>query len=173
MRIGVGIDPGYENCGLVWMDLTARRIVDHQTIHTARAKTLTKRMFLLHRELALALSRRGVEAVGYESPYRVGKAKQVAHKTNYNPLLLMLVVGHIQSLCWEHGIVLYEHEPGEVKRAVVPGRGAGSADKAQVRRAVEAIYGLKLSEHEADAAGAATVTCRKWSLDRRLAEAQA
>lgn len=172
MRIGVGIDPGYENCGIVWMDLVARRIVDHQTIHTARAKTLTKRMYLLHRELALALSRRGVEAVGYESPYKTGKAKQVAGKTNYNPLLLMMVVGHIQSLCWQAGIALYELEPSEVKRGVVPGR-SGSAEKDQVRRAVESIYGLRLNEHEADAAGAATVTARKWALDRRIAEAQA
>lgn len=170
--LGLGIDVGYENCGLSYLDVRQRRVVDHQTLHTSRSRDLTTRFYLLNRALSLALSRPALVFVGYESPFKTGKAKQMSGDANYNPLLLMRVVGQIESLAYERGLALYEWEPQKLKAGVI-GKGGGRADKEQVRNAVERMYGIRMNEHEADATAAVTVSLRRWQLEQRLAETNA
>lgn len=154
------------------MELSTNRIVDHATIHTARSEALSDRLQRVHQQLSLVISRKGVVVVGFESPLRVGKAKQTQGKTNYNPLILCIVSGYVQSLGWERGLPVYCHEPQDVKRAVL-GKGGGAGSKADVRKAVLSITGLALNEHEADAVATVLRTARMWHLERRIKDAHA
>lgn len=165
--IGVGIDPGYENCGICCMDLRKYKVLDYFTIETPRTEDLRDRLYLVHRELSLVINRPGVAVVGYESPYRVGKLKQKQRKSNYNPLILCRVAGYIESICWEREIPVYDFEPPDVKKAVMGPRG-GSAEKSQVRDAVEKLTGFSMGEHEADAAATGYATARRYRLESRL-----
>lgn len=155
----LGIDLGYEFCGVSYVD-TLGRLQNRYTIQTPRKDAIEHRLELVHQQLDLAIGSPGVVAVGYEDPYRTGKAKQKSGQTNYNPMLLMLIGGYVQSLCWKASLRCYPAEPQMLKRGVV-GKGASHATKEQVRRAVEIITGIRMNEHEADATAAAIVTARK------------
>lgn len=170
--LGIGVDVGYESCGAAVMDVYSQKVVDHLTIHTPRTKTLSERLCLVHQELSLLISRSHVVVVGFESPFKTGKAKQTQGKTNYNPLILCQVAGYVQSLGWERGLPVYANEPQDVKKAVL-GPGGGTASKEEVRRAVLRITGLRLNEHEADAVATLFRTVRRWRIECRVMEAQA
>lgn len=166
-ELALGIDLGFEFCGLSYVGMASRKVIDPFTVVTPRRLRLIDRLQLVHQQLSLAIRRRGVVAVGYESPLRVGKVKQKERQTNFNPMVLSRIAGYIESLCWDAGIPVYELEVRDCKVAVVPG-GTGSSTKNEVREAVLKLSGLNLDSHSADATGAAFGTARRFAIDRRL-----
>lgn len=166
IRLALGIDPGFASCGVAYTDVSTRRLVDFLVIETP-IEELGLRLPKVHRELALAIKRPGIVAVGYEDQLRVGKAKTARGQTNANPLVLARVQGYIESLAWELGLPVYAHEPGEVKVSVL-GPGNRSATKRQVREGVYRFTGRRMNEHAADAVGASWATARRYGFDSRI-----
>ena len=167
IQLALGFDPGFASCGLAYTNVRTRQLVDHCVIETPPSQALALRLRLIHQQIALAVKRPGVVAVGYENQLRVGKAKAAEGQTNANPMILARVQGYIESLAWELGLPVYDHEPGDVKVAAL-GPGARSANKRQVREGVFRLTGQWLSEHAADACGASWATARRFSVESRL-----
>lgn len=162
---GIGIDLGYANCGLACIDLSARQIVNYMTIETARTKLLNDRLRLIHDAIRTQLSVKNIKAVGYEHPLRTAAGKAKRNQTSSSSLILHIVLGHIQSLCWTLGLQLEGFEPQEVKKAVM-GSGGAMADKSQIRHMVKVLTGFAMNEHEADATATAfALTQRLTKLD--------
>ena len=168
-ELGVFFDLGYAACGVSVLEVKVRKVVDHFTIETPRKELLSQRFSLLHRQIVLVISRPGVVVTGYESPLKVGKAKQKQKQTNFNPMLLCKVAGYVESVAWERGLPCYEEDPQAIKRGVL-GRGGGTGTKEAVRRAVQAILGIEMRDHEADATATGLVVARKWAVERARAD---
>lgn len=169
---GIGIDVGYEFCGLACMELSTRKVVNYMQIETARTKQLVDRLKLVHDVLSEQLSSDQIKAVAYENPLRTAAAKAKRHQTSKSSLILHIVVGHIQSLCWERGIQLEMFEPQQVKIAVM-GKGHGDADKPQIQHMVRVLTGFNMTEHEADAAACAFALARHLSKQDMLSRVNA
>lgn len=160
----VGVDIGFANCGFAVIDFRTRGIVRHLTVVTSSLDPLETRLRIVWNHLESFISRPRVVAVGYEDPFRVGKAKLSQGKTNFNPLVLSRVQGYVESLAWRFSIPLFALEPSDVKLAVVPH--GSKASKKQVRQAILRLSGLAMQEHEADATGAAYGAARRLSIQR-------
>src|SRR5262245_51902716 len=132
LQLALGIDPGFASCGLAYTCVRTRKVIDYAVIETPASSALQLRLRLVHQQLGLAIKRPGVVVVGYENQLRVGKVKTSQGKTSDTPIILGRVQGYIESLAWEHGLPVYDHEPGDVKVSVL-GPGARSATKQQVR----------------------------------------
>lgn len=138
----VGIDLGYDFCGLASVDAETLRLRNYMQIETPRAPDLAERLRLLHdaikEQLRVAVT---IKAVGYQNFSKTmdGKAK----KTNVNNSMAILhrVLGHLESICWERSICLESVEPQEVKK-VLTGTGTGSVK--DVHRAAAAHAGTAI-----------------------------
>lgn len=148
----VGVDLGYEYCGLASVEYESRKLANYMQIETPRASTLEARLKLVYDRLKEQLWVPDIKAVAYENPTRTGAGKAKRHQTNTSVLILHVVLGHLQSLCWERGLLLESVEPQELKKTLA---GSGDASKDDVRKAVRLYTGCDMREHEADATSAA------------------
>jgi len=165
---GIGIDPGYEFCGVARMELASRKIVSYLTIETPRADELPQRLRRVYSALQDEITKPGVVAVGYENPLRTSAGKAKRHQTNTSSLILQRVVGYIEAICWNADIAMHSFEPQEVKKAVL-GKGNADADKARVQHMVKVITGFFMGEHEADATATVYALAHRLAFEARLA----
>lgn len=148
----VGVDLGYDFCGLSCVEYETRVLANYMQIETPRASSLEVRLKLVYDRLKEQLWVPDIKAVAYENPTRTGAGKAKRHQTNTSILIMHIVLGHLQALCWERGIPLEPVEPQELKKVIA---GNGDASKEDVRKGVRLVTGRTMREHEADATAAA------------------
>lgn len=144
MRV-LGIDPGIAatGFGLVAVDGSRARALDHGVIATPASQRLERRVAEIHRRVADLLAAHEPDAVALEDLYVGGNPRTV------------LSVGHargaVLSACGLAGVEATGYAPAQIKTTVC---GYGRADKRQVQQMVAAILALDPppgSDHAADA----------------------
>lgn len=145
----LGIDPGLANTGWGVVEHTAGRFrcLAYGCITTAASEPLPGRLAAVHDELAGVIDRFRPEECAIESVF-FGSNARSAFATGQARGVAVLALA-------EHGVVLGEYSPAQIKGSVV---GTGTADKAQVTYMVRALLGLDhepAPDHAADALAAA------------------
>ena len=144
MRV-LGIDPGIAETGfgLVAVEGSRARALDHGVVATSAAERLERRVAEIHRRIAGLVATHEPDAVALEDLYVGGNPRTV------------LSVGHargaVLSACGLAGVEATGYAPAQIKTTVC---GYGRADKRQVQRMVAAILGIDpppASDHAADA----------------------
>lgn len=152
----VGIDLGYEFCGLASIDAETLRLWNYMQIETPRTPDLAERLHLVHDALKEQLRfAPTIKAVGYQNFLRTldGKAKKANAYSSV--MILHRVLGHLEAICWERSICLESVEPQEVKKMLT---GSGTGSVKDVHRAASAYAGRSvrpMTEFEANATATA------------------
>ena len=147
-RTVLGVDPGVAKAGLAVVGRSAGKptIVWATTVRTPSSMPDAERLLRVHAAVAEAISEHAVGSVAIEKLLwnrNVGSGMAVARASGV--ILLAAAQARLE---------IAEYAPLEVKAAVT---GSGSADKAQVRRALERLHGLSDVPTEPDAADAVAV----------------
>jgi Holliday junction resolvasome RuvABC endonuclease subunit len=162
----LGVDPGYAACGLALIDHTPQRCraLQLETVRTEPSEQLKARLHTVWRRAGHVIySRSPPPAVlAIEAQARAQAGARERGTTSYEALAVREVVGLLRALAWQHGLALVEVEPA-TWRACLGLR--VTAEKAQVKRAVRAVFGWtgRLSEHAAEAAGVGLAGARYFS----------
>lgn len=155
----VGIELGYEFCGLASVESETLRLRNHMQIETPRAPDLTGRLRLVHDAIAEQLRfAHTIEAVGYQNFLRNSDGKS---RSNASTVILQRVLGHLESICWQRGIRIELVEPQEIKKALT---GAGSVGVDDVHRAACAYAGTSIramTEFESNATATALTLAQR------------
>jgi len=155
--IALGIDPGTRNLGWGVVERTGQRLVHiaHGVIRVPAEAALSTRL--------LELSCRLDEVIAEHRP-QVGAVEGIFFDKNAQSAAKL---GHARGVVLlgleRRGVVVREHAPAKVKRALA---GHGQAEKGQVARMVAALLGLPQLP-PADAADALALAIAELRLDAR------
>jgi crossover junction endodeoxyribonuclease RuvC len=155
--IALGIDPGTRNLGWGVVERTGQRLVHiaHGVIRLPAAATLSVRL--------LEISSRLDEVILHHRP-KVGSVEGIFFDKNAQSAAKL---GHARGVVLlgleRRGVLVREHAPAKVKRALA---GNGQAEKGQVARMVAAVLGLR-ELPPADAADALALAITELRLDPR------
>lgn len=174
----LGFDPGLAACGLAVVQLRERpEILAARTVRTDPALGLERRFELIWRSAWELIAEARPQVVGVEEQRGAFLGYQArGGKTNADSLRTFEAVGLARGLAYAWGIPVHVIEPRSIKLAVI-GPGGGSADKRQVRRAIESlcVFGAsgmgaskRLSEHACDAIAIAIAAARRHQLSRSV-----
>jgi crossover junction endodeoxyribonuclease RuvC len=144
----LGVDPGVARVGLAVVrgDRRAADLVWAGTIRTESGGEEAERL----RRVVAAVR----EAIGAHTPSAVALERLAWNRNQVSAIAVARATGAIMVAAAEAGLPVAEYGPNEVKIAVT---GMGNADKAQVRRALEKVHGLRAVPAQADAADAVAV----------------
>jgi crossover junction endodeoxyribonuclease RuvC len=164
--IVLGVDPGTASTGygVVSVDGSSLRMLDHGVIVTGARSGVSVRLAEIHRRIAGVIAQHAPDEAALEDLF-VGANPR-------NVLSVGQARGAVLSACGLAGLETAAYPPAEVKAAVC---GYGRAEKAQVQRMVGAMLGSDLrgaSDHATDALAVAIchgVRCRS----RRLVKVAA
>lgn len=145
----IGIDPGlaHTGWGIIETRTSIRRARAYGCIATTPEETLPDRLQHIFQELSDICERYQPEYMGIESVF-FGQNSRSAIATAHARGAALVAAGN-------HGLVIEEYTPMQIKQAVV---GTGSADKYQVIFMVQRLLELDHTprpDHAADALGAA------------------
>lgn len=158
--VAMGVDPGYANCGIavLWREGARWKLHAHVWVRTDPKARFEERLRLVWLALDdLARKWRPV-VVGFESQLGAQEGARRRGRIDVAALQVREAVGVIRAAAWGVGADLCEVSPQAVKRAL---GATATATKRQVVQAAGRLFGAVLSEHEADAAGAALVGARQ------------
>ena len=144
----LGVDPGVARLGLAVVDGGGRKsdLVWAGAVETPAGSEESERL----RRLCEAVR----EAISTHDPGAVAVERVAWNRNHVSALTVARATGAIMVVAADAGLPVAEYGPNEVKIAVT---GMGNADKAQVRRALERVHGLKAVPAQADAADAVAV----------------
>jgi len=163
--IVLGIDPGMAETGygLIAVDGSRMRAVDHGVVTTAARLPAAQRLAAIHERVAELIAQHAPDAAALEDLY-VGA----------NPRTILSVGqarGAVLAACGLAGLDAAGYPPAEVKKSVC---GFGRADKGQMLRMVTAILGLDpppATDHAADALAVAVCHATRARASTRVAVA--
>jgi len=148
----LGVDPGTYTTGfgVVQMDGSALRLLDHGLISTSKGLKAPKRLKKMYDSLQEIMFKEKPDVVVIEDVF-YGKNFRTALKIGEVRALAMLTAVN-------HNVDVVEYPPARIKEAVV---GHGRAAKPQVQKMVATLLGLdKIPEQDAaDALAAAICHC--------------
>jgi crossover junction endodeoxyribonuclease RuvC len=148
-RLVIGVDPGTAATGLAVVAAERRGravVLEARTVRTPADMAEERRLHAVYRALRRVLADHRPEAVAVERLMwgrNVGSAMSVARAS-----------GVVLLAAAEAGVPVKEYAPLEVKMAVA---GSGSAEKGDVRQALQRLHGLSDVPSEPDAADAVAV----------------
>ena len=145
----LGIDPGTitTGYGLVESDGADAALIDCGAVRAPAKQPIEQRLWQMHTGIAAVIERIRPAAVAIEEPFVVRAPRRAALAVGEARASVMLAaVGA--------GLPVFHYPPTKVKQAVA---GYGGGDKEQVRRMVEMILGVDLSEHPLDVSDALAV----------------
>jgi crossover junction endodeoxyribonuclease RuvC len=144
----LGVDPGLARLGLAVVDGNGRKaaLIWAGAVETVSGSEESERL----RHLCLAVR----EAISEHRPASMAVERVAWNKNQVSALTVARATGAIMVVAADAGLSVTEYGPNEVKMAVT---GMGNADKAQVRRALVKVHGLREVPVQADAADAVAV----------------
>ncbi len=144
----LGVDPGVAKLGLAVVGREGRRpvLVWSETVRTSSETAEAERLGALAAAVRAAIAARDITAVAIE--------RVAFNRNQVSALTVARATGAVMVVAAEAGIPVAEYSPTQVKSAVT---GAGGADKAQVRHALERVHGLSGVPTQPDAADAVAV----------------
>lgn len=144
----LGVDPGVASSGIAAVGLRERRpaLIWADTIRTPSDLAEAARLRLIHERVR--------EAITEHHPSSVAVERVAWNKNQVSALRVARATGVILLAAAEAGLAVEEYGPLEVKMAVT---GSGTADKSQVRSALEKLHGLRDVPSQPDAADAVAV----------------
>jgi crossover junction endodeoxyribonuclease RuvC len=144
----LGVDPGLARLGLAVVDGDGRKadLIWAGAVETAAGSEESERL----RRLCVAVR----EAIATHRPSSMAVERVAWNKNHVSALTVARATGAIMVVAADAGVSVSEYGPNEVKIAVT---GMGNADKAQVRRALATVHGLRDVPMQADAADAVAV----------------
>jgi crossover junction endodeoxyribonuclease RuvC len=144
----LGVDPGVARLGLAVVDGSGRKadLVWCAAVRTEAGGEDAERL----RRICEAMR----DAIATHSPSSVALERLAWNRNQVSAIAVARATGAIMVAAAEAGLTVAEYGPNEVKIAVT---GMGNADKAQVRRALERVHGLRAVPAQADAADAVAV----------------
>jgi crossover junction endodeoxyribonuclease RuvC len=144
----LGVDPGVARLGLAVVARRDRRpvIVWADTVQTPASLPEAVRLHAISQAVRLTIAEHGPTAVALERvAWNVNKASAMA---------VARATGVVMAAAAEADLQVEEYGSLEVKSAVA---GSGSADKRQIRAALERIHGLTGVPNQPDAADAVAI----------------
>jgi crossover junction endodeoxyribonuclease RuvC len=144
----LGVDPGVARLGLAVVDAEGRvpQLIWADAVTTPADADESDRL----RRLCEAVR----SAIATHRPASVALERLAWNRNHVSALTVARATGAIMVVAVEAGLSVAEYGPNEVKIAVT---GMGNADKAQVRRALARVHGLKAVPSQPDAADAVAV----------------
>jgi crossover junction endodeoxyribonuclease RuvC len=144
----LGVDPGLARLGLAVVEGNGRKaaLIWAGAVQTGTGSEESERL----RDLCLAVR----EAISEHRPASMAVERVAWNKNQVSALTVARATGAIMVVAADAGLSVTEYGPNEVKMAVT---GMGNADKAQVRRALVKVHGLREVPVQADAADAVAV----------------
>jgi crossover junction endodeoxyribonuclease RuvC len=144
----LGVDPGVARLGLAVVDGGGRKadLIWADAVDTDPGSQESERL----RQLCVAVR----AAISTHRPTSVAVERVAWNRNHVSALTVARATGAIMVVAADAGLPVSEYGPNEVKIAVT---GMGNADKAQVRRALVKVHGLKEVPAQADAADAVAV----------------
>ena len=130
----LGVDPGLARLGLAVVEGNGRKaaLVWAGAVSTAAGSDESERL----RQICVAVR----EAVSVHRPASMALERVAWNKNQVSALTVARATGAIMVVAADAGLSVTEYGPNEVKIAVT---GMGNADKAQVRRALVRVHGLR------------------------------
>jgi crossover junction endodeoxyribonuclease RuvC len=158
----LGLDPGLANTGYgaISCDTRSPKLHSIGSIKTSPGDKVPKRLFQIHSDLTILVSKLKPDFVALENAFSLVKYPKAG-------IVLGGVIGVIYLTMFQHDLTVFEVSPREVKNCLV---GSGSATKSQVKAAVQRSLSLPeiSSFHAADAVAIAlTAYYRKNTLEIR------
>jgi crossover junction endodeoxyribonuclease RuvC len=163
--IVLGIDPGMAFLGLAVLEVTAQRsrILRHETLSSKpKDGSDEERLDAIADRILDAVDTYEPHAIAYENQAGVTAGKERAGsgaRSTSSSRRVHEVTGIARCAARLFELPCYVLAPSSVKLAVL-GRGGGNASKARVKEAVRTLYGLRCSEHAADAVATAVAAAR-------------
>lgn len=147
MRI-IGIDPGFGRLGVAVIEGTTRtpRVLMYDCIETSPRHTFGKRLLVLHQAITRIIDEFKPERMGLEQLFFFKNQKTVMDVAHVRGMLL--------TLAGTRRIPCVEFTPLQVKQTLV---GYGRADKQQIQKMVQMIFGLQSAPRLDDAADALAI----------------
>lgn len=144
----LGVDPGLARLGLAVVDGDGRRadLIWAGAVDTAADSEESERL----RQLCVAVR----DAIVTYRPSSMAVERLAWNKNHVSALTVARATGALMVVAADAGLSVTEYGPNEVKIAVT---GMGNADKAQVRKALVKVHGLREVPAQADAADAVAV----------------
>jgi crossover junction endodeoxyribonuclease RuvC len=150
----LGIDPGFHFTGfcVAIKDERGIRIVDYGYLKMNPTKSLSERVGIFYDAFSKKITTWRITNLALETPF-LGKNAQ-------NFLKLGYLRGVLYLLSDQHGLILHEFSPCEVKQSVT---GFGGASKEQVARVVLQLFPKLITPDKEDVTDAIAVTlCGLW-----------
>ncbi|MFW5962053.1 MAG: crossover junction endodeoxyribonuclease RuvC [bacterium] len=144
----LGIDPGYGRVGYSIIEKKANKFIPHNygLIETFNDKTLLERYFEIHIKLNEIIEEYQPEQMAVEELFFSKNVKTAIDVAQARGIILL--TGH------QHGLILAEYKPNEIKQAVC---GYGQAKKRQMQKMVKMLLNLKEIPKPDDVADAIAV----------------
>jgi crossover junction endodeoxyribonuclease RuvC len=149
MKVILGIDPGLTSTGYGVIEADGRSYthIKHGVINTDPSDSRGERLLQLYRSIDGILDEYKPQEAGLESIFFAKNVKTALPVAEARGVILMCLA--------RHNIPCREYTPLQIKQAVL---GRGRAEKAQVQRAIQLIFGLQSlpqPDHASDAIAAA------------------
>jgi crossover junction endodeoxyribonuclease RuvC len=144
----LGVDPGVAKLGLA---IVAR---DGRRAWLRWAETVTTRAGTDESQRLARLADAIRDAIATHAPTALALERVAFNRNQVSALAVARATGAVMVVAAQAGVPVEEYSPTEIKLAVT---GAGNAEKAQVRRALERVHGLDGVPTQADAADAVAV----------------
>ncbi|MGE0206672.1 MAG: crossover junction endodeoxyribonuclease RuvC [Candidatus Babeliales bacterium] len=154
----LGIDPGFSFTGFSVIKQEERKtyLMDYGYLSLPQQKHLSQRVGIFYSFFQEKIIRHKITDLALETPF-LGKNAQ-------NFLKLGYLRGILYLLADQHGLILHEFSPREVKQAVT---GFGGAQKDQVARVIGQLFPQLKTPVKADVTDALAVTlCGLWRMKR-------
>ena len=144
----LGVDPGVARLGLAIVDAEGRvpQLIWADAVTTPPDADESDRLLRLCEAVR--------STIAPHRPASVALERLAWNRNHVSALTVARATGAIMVAAAEAGLSVAEYGPNEVKIAVT---GMGNADKAQVRRALARVHGLKAVPSQPDAADAVAV----------------
>lgn len=165
--IVLGVDPSITACGLGVVDRDSRKVLLLETVRSDTSESDEARYRRIHARICAAIRSTRARAVAVEEQRRVQAGAHGRGEFNANNSKVSIVVGIAMAAAWAHGFPVFMVTPQRAKIAVL-GKGAGNADKARVKAAIERMLGDG-ALFSRDAADAAAIACAPSILELTLA----
>jgi Holliday junction resolvasome RuvABC endonuclease subunit len=165
--IVIGFDPGFgAGClgyGVLDLGATSSRALAHGTLgHGTADWTAAERLDEIAFSIDGLLNTWCPDVLGYEDQSGVCVAAEREGRSNFAARRLHEVTGMLRfaARCsLDVALPCYVAQPRSLKIAVL-GKGGGSADKSQIKVAVQRLFGVRTNQHAADAIACAVATAR-------------